>query len=277
MSSSFSLLFVFGCGETTYERDRARTTQRPEENKEPQLKGNVYATIIGKVVYQGKEKPTVRIVKPDKKHQDECPKAIPVEGWYVNEQNKGIQYTLVFLRPPKDTGMPKGPPEAEDCPVDGNGKPIPVQILRSPQCQFSPRVLCLHPRQDLQIANDSRHNIAPLGKGDDEVTSAFSFVLRPGKLFRPLDVGASNKMPLSISSDGCCEWMSAYVWKMTHPYAVVTDGDGAFELKHVPVLEGKDRLTLWVWHEMLPGDRFKEIGPVELEKGKVTTITIKLP
>jgi hypothetical protein len=26
--------------------------------------------------------------------------------------------------------------------------------------------------------------------------------------------------------------------------------------------------TLWIWHEMLPGDHFREIGKLKLEKGK---------
>jgi len=54
---------------------------------------------------------------------------------------------------------------------------------------------------------------------------------------------------------------------MTHPYAVVTDKDGNFELKNVPVTEPP--LEVWVWHEMLTDNKnMKKIADLDAEVGK---------
>jgi hypothetical protein len=71
--------------------------------------------------------------------------------------------------------------------------------------------------------------------------------------------------------------MSAYIWKMEHPYCAVTDENGNYRLPHVPVPEGKEKMVLAVWHEMLPGTKIKEIGPVDLEAGKEATKDFALP
>lgn len=54
--------------------------------------------------------------------------------------------------------------------------------------------------------------------------------------------------------------MSDHIWRMSHPYAAVTDASGAFELKYIPTAKG---MTLWVWHEMLPSDDLKRLATID--------------
>jgi hypothetical protein len=56
--------------------------------------------------------------------------------------------------------------------------------------------------------------------------------------------------------------MQAWVWVLEHPYAVVTDSDGSFELSDVPA--GSYKLT--IWHEAL-GEKTVD---VTVQAGKAT-------
>ncbi len=66
---------------------------------------------------------------------------------------------------------------------------------------------------------------------------------------------------LSLQCDAH-DFMQAWVWVLEHPYAVVTDSDGSFELSDVPA--GSYKLTLW--HEAL-GEKTVD---VTVEAGKTT-------
>jgi hypothetical protein len=58
------------------------------------------------------------------------------------------------------------------------------------------------------------------------------------------------------------DFMQGWIWVVEHPYAVVTDSDGSFELSDVPA--GSYKLT--VWHEAL-GEKTVD---VTVEAGKTT-------
>ncbi len=234
-----------------------------------------YTTLSGRVTYNGSVPPSVAMKKLDPKTDkdiESCPKEIPMEGWYTDKSSdkKGVQYTLVFLKPPKGSKLSKWAPELE--------KPDKEVVeMSQPRCQFEPRVLVLHPKQKVRFLNDSK----PAIKHDANVSSTQYFRqaknLNPGETVeddpRPYDFE-----PVRVSCGQHAGTMSAYVWKMTHPYAVVTDADGKFELKHVPVPKGSDKMTLSVWHELLPGaTKMKEIGPVDLEVGKPATKDVAIP
>ena len=68
---------------------------------------------------------------------------------------------------------------------------------------------------------------------------------------------------LSLECDAH-DFMQAWIWVLEHPYAVVTDSDGSFELSDVPA--GSYKLT--VWHEAL-GEKTVDVT-VEADKTTAT-------
>lgn len=168
--------------------------------------------------------------------------------------------------------MPAAPPKVDALPLDTAGRPKPTQTIRSNGCKFEPRVICLHHKQDVTVENADPMNIDPnvsranrLQPRTLKSKESHTFQLRPS---------AAEPNHLSCS---CCGPKEAWIWKLPHPWAVVTDADGNFELKHVPILDGGRTLSLWVWHEMLPEFHVKQIGPVELEPGKIGVRDIRIP
>lgn len=248
-------------------------TPPASELKSPTVIG--YGTLQGVVTYNGDEEPRVEMIKPYK-DEKKCPPQVPGRGWYVNEKTKGVHYAVVFLRPPPRYRMPPTSPEAVELPRDSAGEVQEEQLLRAPRAQFEPRVLCLHPKQKLKTVNDGLFNFEVYIVGRDYSTVYMLTYEDSPKHAVKVDLKPSDTQPYRVTS-GIHGWMSAYVWKMTHPNAQVTDADGKFELKDVPVLADSQKLVLYVWHEMLPGDHFKEIGPLELETGKTNTRNFGIP
>lgn len=261
-----ALLTTSGCGEKKKEGVAAGGDkgggEAPAERKEAKVLG--YTTLKGRVTYDGGGAAEVKMAKVTKDNA-ECGAEVPAEGWYVDESKdkKGVRYALVFLKAPAGIKMPKAPAEAD--------KPDPPVIeLRQPKCQFTPRVLSLHPKQELKIFNDSQppvvHNTSLTG------VSSFALTLpigAPPTSLDPARLRTSNSQPYSVACTIHTGFMTGYIWKMDHPWAVVTDADGNYELKHVPVLDGA-KMTLAVWHEMMK-PTMKDVGPIDVEKDKPAT------
>jgi hypothetical protein len=69
--------------------------------------------------------------------------------------------------------------------------------------------------------------------------------------------------------------MKAYVWVFNHPYFAVTDDDGNFEIKNVPVLNGKLRMVMWQ-DNGFSGGRVGRMGePITVKAGNTDLGEIK--
>ena len=62
------------------------------------------------------------------------------------------------------------------------------------------------------------------------------------------------------------EWMQGYVWVLDHPYAAITDAQGAFTMSDVPA----GQYTARVWHEKLG----EQTAKVTVEAGKTATLSL---
>ncbi len=271
MLTACAVLLFSGCkGEPSKEPSKPRVGP----TKAPEVAGYAKA-VKGKVVYDGDGVPKV-VLKPfpDIPDAPKCPAQVPAGGWFVKPENKGVRYTLVFLKPPKGYSMPPAGDEAKKLPKDKDGNEIKVVVMGQPHCQFEPRVICLHPDQKLQFINDSEKEMAHDSKlqGPNDYQKSLGWKDKTEEITL---VGKDTE-PNVVSCAKHAGIMSAYIWKMTHPYAVVTDENGEFELKDVPVLKG-DQMILTVWNEAwAPESLFKEIGPITAEVGKEEVKTIPL-
>lgn len=230
------------------------------------------AALKGKVTYNGDDKPGAKMLAPSK-DQDKCPKEVPAEGWYVNPESKALQYAVVFLKPPAGVKMPtKFGPNTDKAPA---GKEI-LEVAQ-PHCQFEPRVMVLHPGQKLRFINDSDPAIAHDSSMKGVTWSYGPETLPAGGKTKDLNPDASDKNPYKVSCNIHTGSMSGYIWRPTHPWMAVTDKDGNFEIKDVPVLEGGKKMILAVWHEMLPGDGTMEIGEVDVKANEPATKDFAMP
>jgi hypothetical protein len=224
-----------------------------------------YATLKGKVTYNGEPADMkVAKIKPTK-DADKCPAEIDGAGWYVKDAStKGVRYAVVFLKAPSGMKMPKD--------EDGKVKAAaPLVELRQPKCQFEPRVLSMHPAQKLKAFNDSEivHDTNLAGP------KAYTKAMPPGSTLE-LDPDTSNSEPYKVACGIHTGMMVGYVWRFDHPWSATSDEAGAFEIKMVPVLES-GALDVWVWHEMLPENQMKKVGSITVKDGETQTLDIAIP
>lgn len=226
-------------------------------------------TIKGRVTYNGDAPATPVMKKPDK-NTAECPGEVPTEGWYCQESSdkKGVKYAVVFIRAPQGMKMPKLPDNLAKA-------PDAVPTVGQPHCQFEPRVTVLHPKQNLLVKNDSQ---PPIGH-DANIQNARNDIkqsLQPGNS-KTYEIEPFDNEPCAITCNTHSSFMKGYVWKMTHPFLAVTDADGKFELKNLPITTN-GKLQLCVWHEMIQGNKnIKVIQEIELKDGETKEINIAIP
>jgi hypothetical protein len=241
------------------------TAKSPEQDR-----ASKFAAVKGVVTYNGTVAPEVRMIVPTR-DADKCPPFVPGQGWYVDGKTKGIRYVVVFLKAGEGKKLPDPPPQLADVPKGADGQPQKTQRLTLPRCQFEPRVVCLHPKQEIRIENNGPFPI------DANISSARNNVqqtLYIGQAFSSRlrgDDAEPNKV-------GCGQHpiMSGYVWKFTHPYAAVTDSEGRFEIKDIAISK-EIPLSMWVWHEMLPANQRRETGTLQLRPGETLEKNIALP
>ena len=136
-------------------------------------------------------------------------------------------------------------------------------VVTNKGCQFVPHVMVapegammtvrnddplLHNSHFFLVAGDSKRNVINLALPKEGLEISKPKILRKAGL-------------LSLECDAH-DFMQAWVWVLEHPYAVVTDSDGGFELSNVPA--GSYKLT--VWHESL-GEKTVD---VTVQAGKAT-------
>jgi hypothetical protein len=136
-------------------------------------------------------------------------------------------------------------------------------VVTNKGCHFVPHVMVapkggmmkvrnddplLHNSHFFLVAGDKKRNVINLALPKEGLEISKSKILRKPGL-------------LSLECDAH-DFMQAWVWVLEHPYAVVTDSDGSFELSDVPA--GSYKLT--IWHEAL-GEKTVD---VTVQAGKAT-------
>ncbi|MCA9071590.1 MAG: hypothetical protein KDA84_21840, partial [Planctomycetaceae bacterium] len=183
------------------------------------------------------------------------------EELIVNRKTRGLKNVVLWLEPMS----------ADDpLPVHSSyNKSADAKIqFDNAECRFEPHICVLRTTQTLVIGNKDKinHNVA-----------AFFFKNDPFNENAPIGGTVEKQLPKSerLPAKVTCPihaWMQGYIILKDHPYVAVTDDNGEFELKNLPVGEW----TLRVWHEK-PG-YIKEVtlktGPQKWELGRAS-ITIQ--
>jgi hypothetical protein len=181
------------------------------------------------------------------------------EEWIVNPKNGGIQNVVVWLAPEPTAAadlaaLKKAQAEnkffkfptfkAADIHPDLAKPAKPTVEIDQPCCRFIPHVVLAREGQDMVIKNSApiSHNahwtsIGPNGEVNPIIPSGQQHVIKGLK---------AERSSITVSCD-MHRWMKAYVRVFDHPYFALTDVDGKFEIKNLPVLGGQ--LRFFAFHE----------------------------
>jgi hypothetical protein len=285
-------LFLVGCGKPKGDDDSsgepskgagATTTAKTEDLKP--LPSKAGATLKGKVTLKGAA-PDVAALnakyqqdiksKPDQIATcfDMAPEAEKTEPyWHIGADN-GVSDAVVWIQPP----------EGYYFEVDTAHKTWPDKVeLSQPHCAFLPHINWAMPMipdaknpkkmipsgQDFLVSNLAKVSHNTVWKTDTGPSNAGEEGVIPAgtgakKVSSPLKAGKDPG--LVHFSCNIHPWMDAYVWVFDHPYAAITDKDGNYEIKNVPV---GSKVRVVAWHEkvnyLAPG--MKKGDEIELIDG----------
>jgi hypothetical protein len=236
-----------------------------------------WTTVKGRIVWDAsKGAAPARAAIQATKDQEVCAKDpdFKTEEWVISAKG-GIKNVVVWLAPEPPAGGPKAkdlPPfDKKDVHPDLVKPAKPAVEIDQPCCRFIPHVLAAQEGQDMVIKNsaDVPHNAKWTSRNNGEINP-----LIPSKgqykVEKPL---SPERFPINVECS-IHPWMKAFVWVFSHPYFAVTDDDGNFEIKNVPVLNGKLRIVMW--HESGVSGDWRLGEPITVKAGATDLKEIKL-
>jgi hypothetical protein len=194
-------------------------------------------TIKGQIVWDGPMPKRAEInVNQDKAHCLSKGKLYS-DKIIVNPKNKGVKWVVVYLVDATDAKK-KLPVPAALQKVSGKVE------LDQPCCMFEPHIAVVRVGQSLVLKNSSpvAHN-TNVQSGAPGTGPNLNPIIPPGK---SVEVEANKFVPRFLPIPVSCSihnWMKCHVCVFDHPFYAVTDKDGKFEIKNVPL--GKYRLIGW--------------------------------
>jgi hypothetical protein len=190
-----------------------------------------WGDLDGQFIYKGTP-PVPKPIIPDK-DQAICGKhKLVVEQVMVDKDSKGISGIAVYLFTTPSTKVKVHP--------DYEKPPTEVVLVDNKNCRFEPHVSAIRTGQKLAIGNGD-----PIGhntKAEFFNNTPFNDLIPAGGKIEKTFMSAESapvKLECSIHA-----WMSAYLLVRDNPYFAVTDKDGKFSIKNLPVGEH----TFIVWH-----------------------------
>ena len=159
------------------------------------------------------------------------------ESLVVNPSNGGIRDVVVYIYVSRTGKKPAVHPDYE--------KTAKAEVfLDNKECRFEPHVLTLRTSQTLLVGNSD-----PIGHNTNVTTlsNPAQNVLVPsgGKL--KLNFSSEERLPVGIACN-IHPWMNAIMVVKDDPYVGISDADGNFTIKNLPV----GKWTFQVWHKV-PG------------------------
>lgn len=230
-----------------------------------------WGSLKGQIVLDG-DVPAVKLLvkKGDAAAKDAAVCAaqnVPDESLAIDKDSKGIANVAVWLVAKK--GM-KVNPNLE--------KPAAAKVVFDQVgCRFIPHVLVVRTDQVVNVI--SGDGVAHNTRGTPLKNQGFNFIVAPNdRVGTDQAMKLGERLPVQIGCD-IHPWMRGYWIVNDHPYATVTDKDGKFEIKDLPVGEHEFK----VWHER-PGYAYKDKKDpkkgliVKIEADKATEVpVIKIP
>jgi hypothetical protein len=250
---------------------------QPAEDLKP-LKAPGRGTLRGRVVWEGPLPDLTEINKTLRQARDRMPNyLLPRDGrieqqvWQISPGG-GVRNVMVYLMPPPGTYFAM---EKDDLdPVKAKWrKDVVMEVV---ELAYQPSHVILFPG-----GRDAEGKVVKTGQGfkirvrdpepfnvkvcGDASNPGYNWLVPPGEEREAAIVPA--RAPVSVS-DNLHRWLQGWVRAFDHPYAVLTDGDGRFEIRNVPAgvqvrVQAWHPMTGWLSPNLRAGD------PVEVPMGKV--------
>lgn len=229
-----------------------------EKARTPLKAADLTGTIKGRIVFQGTP-PEPDVISAILSHNDKdaclaCLMAMdPARAMDAKEQtwmvakDGGVKNVVLFLEAPDGTFFPVRKEDRQR---------TDEVIIDQPFCTFVNHVVALYPYymdddgktlkesgQKFTIANSGKLNHNANLKTNPSYNAPYNLTIPPGSKETLL----LNPQPTEIAvSCNFHPWMRSYIWTFDHPYAVVSEKDGTFEIRNVPT---GVNLKLVAWHE----------------------------
>ncbi|HEX3146786.1 MAG TPA: hypothetical protein VHR66_01715 [Gemmataceae bacterium] len=236
-----------------------------------------YTTVKGQFIWdKDKGAPPARMVIKPTKDEEVCAKDkdFKTEEWVISPKG-GIKNVVVWLAPEPKAGGPKlkdlPPFDAKDF-HPAMAKPAKADVeIDQPCCRFIPHIVLAQEGQGMVIKNSAPvpHNAKWTSQKNGEINP----LIPSGAQFKLPDPLVADRFPITVECS-IHPWMKAYVWVFKHPYFAVTDDEGNFEIKNVPVLDGKLRLV--AWHEAGVAGDWRMGSPITVTPKSTDLKSIKL-
>lgn len=184
-----------------------------------------YGTLKGRVILEG----SVNVPGPITPNKDAfCIARAPIPNDRIElGADNGLANVFIYL-----ANAPAGTKQPEST------EPIKFDQV---SCRFVPHCLTVQTNQTILVLNsdETLHNTHTYPQRQP----GFNQSVAPGeKDGVPLAYSRSERVPVSVMCD-IHPWMLAYHLPLDHPYNVVTDGDGSFEIADLPA--GRHEFTIW--------------------------------
>jgi hypothetical protein len=237
-----------------------------------------FTTVKGRFVWDdSKGPPPARQEIKATKDEEVCAKDkdFKTEEVIVSAKTKGVKNVVVWLAPEPKAGAakPKDLPPFDKKDIHPSlAKPSKPDVeIDQPCCRFIPHVLAAQEGQNMIIKNSAPvpHNAKWTSRNNGEINP----LIPAGQQFKVPDPLKPERFPINVECS-IHPWMKAYVWVFSHPYFAVTDEDGNFEIKNVPVLDGKLRIVSW--HESGVAGDWRMGEPITVTKGATDLKEMKL-
>ena len=189
-----------------------------------------WGDLEGTFVYKGTP-PTPEKIQATGQDAAFCGKHnLVLETLVVNKENKGIANVVVYLMTAPKAVHPDYAKTAKD-----------EVLVNNKNCRFEPHVQAIRVGQTLVVGNGdpTGHNT----KADFFTNTPFNDLIPSGGQIKktfPSTEATPSTISCSIHS-----WMKGYLLIRDNPYFAVSDNDGKFTIKNLPVGEH----TFIVWHE----------------------------
>lgn len=214
-----------------------------------------WATVRGQIIWDDKAGPRpkqTRIPPQRGESVSSQDKEFLTENWVVDPKSGGIKNVIVWLAPEPsaqqlDELQKKGSvrfPSFSPTDIHPDLRKVnkPTVELDQPFIRFEPHVVLAREGQKLTIKNSMPlQNNARI---DSSNNNFYNAMIMPGESFTTPDPLVAERAPIRVTSS-IYPCMTAWVRVFDHPYFALTDADGRFEIRQVPVMEGKLRLFLW--------------------------------
>jgi plastocyanin len=187
-----------------------------------------WGDLEGTFIHKGTP-PTPRKIRPEK-DPEFCGKHDLVEETVVvNKENKGLANVAVYLM---DATKPKIHPDYEKTAKD-------KVVVDNENCRFAPHVQAIRTGQILVVGN--KDPIAHNTKAEFFNNNPFNDLIpAKGQIEKTFTKAETTPSVLSCSIH---PWMTGYVLIREDPYFAVSDKDGKFVIKNLPV--GEHTFVVW--------------------------------